>query len=404
MAQKKIIDLQLRSSFEGSVSIPVDDTSQTWRVTGAQIKSYIGDELVPATTKGDIITRTSSAAARLPVGANGTVLVADSTQTTGLGWGSVTQSSYDAINLGLSTSVGANALTITLKQADGTTDPATANGAVSLGFRSATATTGSITRRSVTGSLSLTIPSGTTIGTESAIASDLFVYAIDNAGTVELAVSMLQVSERIARNTSAISGGTSPTTIYSATARTGVAIRLIGKIRITQATAGTWASAATSVEISNSNGEPFITEWRPYTVTIAGTSGAPTKGTTTFDQGAWKRVGDTMHMKWCYSQTSGGASGSGTNYLFSPPTGYTVDTTKWATSTTSAFSNNIGHGLLSTGGNYFLSAAMNTSNTWWFYILNPGGGPTIWGSGDGAFSGTVYVSFNVIVPITEFAI
>jgi len=49
MAQKKITDLQLRSDADATINIPVDDASQTWRVTGAQLKAFI----VPFTTLGD---------------------------------------------------------------------------------------------------------------------------------------------------------------------------------------------------------------------------------------------------------------------------------------------------------------------------------------------------------------
>lgn len=45
----------------------------------------------PLTTKGDLFTATSSALARLGVGANGRVLEADSTQATGLKWSSQSQ-------------------------------------------------------------------------------------------------------------------------------------------------------------------------------------------------------------------------------------------------------------------------------------------------------------------------
>lgn len=41
MATKKITDLQLRSSFDETCNVPVDDASQTWRTTGAQIKSFV---------------------------------------------------------------------------------------------------------------------------------------------------------------------------------------------------------------------------------------------------------------------------------------------------------------------------------------------------------------------------
>jgi hypothetical protein len=51
MAQKKITDLSLRSDFDATVNLPGDDASQTWRVTGAQIKAFIA----PLTTLGDVI-------------------------------------------------------------------------------------------------------------------------------------------------------------------------------------------------------------------------------------------------------------------------------------------------------------------------------------------------------------
>ncbi len=40
MAQKKITDLTLRSDFDATCNVPVDDSSQTWRVTGAMIKAF----------------------------------------------------------------------------------------------------------------------------------------------------------------------------------------------------------------------------------------------------------------------------------------------------------------------------------------------------------------------------
>lgn len=41
MATKKISDLQLRSSFDATCSLPLDDASQTWRATGQQVKDFI---------------------------------------------------------------------------------------------------------------------------------------------------------------------------------------------------------------------------------------------------------------------------------------------------------------------------------------------------------------------------
>lgn len=151
-------------------------------------------------------------------------------------------------NGSIAVSVAANACTIALKDKSGSN--ASGSSVVQIGFRNATAATGTYAYRSVTAALSITIPSGTTIGTANGITTPIYVYAIDNAGTVELAVSLSpSFDEGSIVTTTAISGGSSATTIYSTTARTGVAVRLIGRFIISEATAGTWASSPT--EVSN---------------------------------------------------------------------------------------------------------------------------------------------------------
>lgn len=82
MAQKKITDLTLRDDFDETCNIPVDDASQTWRVTGAKLKDF----LAPLTTKGDLLSSDGTDNSRLAVGSNGTCLQADSGETTGLKW------------------------------------------------------------------------------------------------------------------------------------------------------------------------------------------------------------------------------------------------------------------------------------------------------------------------------
>lgn len=149
-------------------------------------------------------------------------------------------------NGSIAASVAANALTIALKDKTG----ADANGGspVKIAFRNATAATGTYNYRSVTAALSVVIPASTTIGQVSAVAEFIYVYALDNAGTVELALSTTNIfDEWSVQNTSAISGGSSRVTLYSTTARTGVPIRLIGRLKSNQSTAGTWASSATEI-------------------------------------------------------------------------------------------------------------------------------------------------------------
>jgi hypothetical protein len=163
---------------------------------------------------------------------------------------SVKQSS-DNINIGLAASVGSNELTIELKQLDGSTNPTALQPSV-ISFRKPTVTDGGFDIVKVTGALSITIPASTTIGTISGVAEPIYVYLINNAGTAELAVSVsASVDEGNVISTTAVSGGTSRTTVYSTTARTDVPIRLIGKIVSTQATAGTWATSPSLVVSSN---------------------------------------------------------------------------------------------------------------------------------------------------------
>lgn len=157
---------------------------------------------------------------------------------------------FNLSNLGLSTSVAANAMTVALKQRDGTSNPASGSGAVGVTFRSSTLTTGGYTTVSVTASTSITIPSGATLGSTNNNAAYFYVYAINNAGTVELAVSSKIWDEALLWNTTAISSGsTSALLLYSTTARTNVSVRLIGKVGYSEVTAGTWASNATSVAV-----------------------------------------------------------------------------------------------------------------------------------------------------------
>lgn len=45
MANKRINDLQARSDFDETCNVAVDDASQSWRATGAQILDFIGSSI-----------------------------------------------------------------------------------------------------------------------------------------------------------------------------------------------------------------------------------------------------------------------------------------------------------------------------------------------------------------------
>lgn len=142
----------------------------------------------------------------------------------------------------ITASVATNALTITLNP-------------TSLDFRSATLGSGTVNTRQISTAISLVISSGSTLGTVSAQQSRIVVLAIDNAGTVELAAVNIsggnQLDETNLISTTAeggAGGADSASTIYSATARTNVAYRVVGFIQSTQSTAGTWATAPSIIQ------------------------------------------------------------------------------------------------------------------------------------------------------------
>ncbi len=153
-------------------------------------------------------------------------------------------------NLGLAASVAANALTIALKTKAGT--DATTSNRVKISFRNATAATGTYVTRTATAAASLVVSSGSTLGTSNGIAAKLYVYALDNAGTIELGVSTYLFADNSIQSSTAEGGAgaaDSGTVLYSTTARSNVAVRLIGLINITQATAGTWVTSPSTISL-----------------------------------------------------------------------------------------------------------------------------------------------------------
>lgn len=141
----------------------------------------------------------------------------------------------------ISASVASSALTISAS-------------ALSLDFRSTTLGSGTVTTVSGTPA-NLVISSGSTLGTVNAVASRIIVIALNNAGTIELAAVNIsggnQLDETNLISTTAEGGAgasDSANVIYSTTARTSVAYRVIGFIDSTQATAGTWATAPSTIQ------------------------------------------------------------------------------------------------------------------------------------------------------------
>ena len=189
----------------------------------------------------------------------------------------------------INASVSGNALTIVAS-------------ALSLEFRSTTLTSGAVSF-SRGAPANLVIPSTATLGTINAVQSRIVVLALNNAGTIELAAVNIaggtNLDETGLISTTAIAGGSnSASVVYSTTARTSVAYRVIGYVESTQATAGTWASAPSTVQgqggqaLSAMSSLGYGQTWQNVTgsrasgVTYYNTTGRPIYVITTIGAGA----------------------------------------------------------------------------------------------------------------------
>lgn len=159
------------------------------------------------------------------------------------------QSMGGVINYSIATSVASNALTITLNGANGSAPSSTNK--VSMEFRSTTLTSSAPSFGSATSSTTLVISSGSTMGWAASQPERIYVYALNNAGTIELAACTTPYFTEDSLVSSTAEGGAgaadSRVVLYSTTARSNVAIRLIGVLQGSLTTPGTWNSAPTTL-------------------------------------------------------------------------------------------------------------------------------------------------------------
>lgn len=161
------------------------------------------------------------------------------------------------LNVGLTGSVGSSALTIALKGANGS-DPS-ADNPVYVPFRSPTEGTGTPVVRTATAALSLVISSGSTLGFTSAKSCRLWVVIIDDAGTLRLGAfnasdlsKIYPLRDHMIMSSTAEGGAgaaDSAGVLYTGTAATSKAIRILGYMDFSLTTAGTWDEVPDKVQI-----------------------------------------------------------------------------------------------------------------------------------------------------------
>lgn len=91
------------------------------------------------------------------------------------------------------------------------------------------------------------------------------------------------------------------------------------------------------------------TDWIPFTMNITGTTSDPTKGTVVRDNAYYRRVGDSIEVRYEFEQSAGGTAGSGT-YLFSLPPNLAIDSSKVHIGT-AGIESNVGQGTVSDQAN-----------------------------------------------------
>jgi hypothetical protein len=147
-------------------------------------------------------------------------------------------------------------------------------------LRSATDSSGAVDVVKITSATSITVPDTATLGTVNATLSRIWVSLFNNSGTAVLGVTNISgdyiYGDDIIASGTAISTASDNVNVnYTSTGITSKAMRVLGYIESTQATAGTWATAPSRV--ANESAVYYQSLVKP-TITL-GTVIATTSGT-----------------------------------------------------------------------------------------------------------------------------
>src|SRR5690606_19715032 len=109
--------------------------------------------------------------------------------------------------------------------------------------------------REITSALSITVPSGATLGFVASLQWRAVIGFLDNAGTVEMVVGGRPsgISDNSVISTTILNTSSdSPRVLYSATARTNVRFRIFCYLDYTLTTPATWNTAPSLITVTRS--------------------------------------------------------------------------------------------------------------------------------------------------------
>jgi hypothetical protein len=297
----KTLAVQAGKAFAANQYVVIYETSNVANAMLAQITSYSGTSLVVNSvatggsgtfTDWSIVLTNSAAGAGIqpPVGSGNVTGPGSATAghlaTFADGTGKVIQDSgaagaLAALNTLSAQYLASNAAAFGVNMLNGTITATATDGATSLTlaiktlagadpsatdpvwfiFRNATPGNGSYSAIAVTAALSTKIPAGSTLGSVNATPFRFWLAAINNAGTVELAVinclsgtSIYPLAGWGIVNVTAFGGGAnSAQVLYGTTSQSSVPYSVLGygsyEVGSTLATAGTYATAPTRLEL-----------------------------------------------------------------------------------------------------------------------------------------------------------
>lgn len=228
------------------------------------------------------------------------------------GFGSSAASPTFSTNIGLSTIASASTYVVSVKSADGVTDPNGSN-LLYLSFRSLGSTTAGYTYQFRLAPLSVVVPPLATLGLVSSYSQSMWVYAISTAGAWnDIGVCGTVLNESDVQSTVRISGSaTSISTLYANSTSATASIRLMGRANFKQTTIGTWTSQPTDLTVMP-QAVQASSEWVSYTPTYTSI------GVVTTQNMKWRRQGNLMLLSGGFVAAGNDAS----EITFTMPAGF----------------------------------------------------------------------------------
>jgi hypothetical protein len=320
------------------------------------------------------------------------------------------------VNMTLSPSVGSSALTLTVLGNNGSTPSAT--NPVLVCFRDTTLGSGDPVWVAITSALSITVPSGATLGVGNGVPFRVWLFGQNNAGTVVLGVALCSKvpvtygcefwEQALISGVGISSGSTTPGQLYTSTSTTSLEGRILGWVSFEAglATAGAYTSLASTVTQVVSAGSPRPGHVTPLTrqqnggaanttntYTPSNTAPAPANGGALYSTAVGlASASDLLHVRSQLLMSSSGAS-SLFSYLYNGTTTLTVSACSTPGSGTSTVCPLDLY--LQPGGNSVTYSLYYTGGTGTTYVNQSGAGSTYGGVNNS------YIQFDEIMGAND---